>query len=126
MTVHHVKVQHRAAAFKGGFCIFGEAREVRGEYRRGQFNGHKRRPAPSCVTTPDYTRTRVHYRKRYTRRVSFNAELQPCFGGGMVFCEGGTTKCGSAKSRPFDLLADRKSTRLNSSHRTISYAVFCL
>src|SRR5207248_10160308 len=24
------------------------------------------------------------------------------------------------------LLADRKSTRLNSSHRTISYAVFCL
>src|SRR5207248_11213649 len=83
-------------------------------------------PAPSCVTTPDYTRTRVHYRKRYTRRVSFNAELQPCFGGGMVFCEGGTTKCGSAKSRPFDLLADRKSTRLNSSHRTISYAVFCL
>src|SRR5205823_6015991 len=55
----------------------------------------------------DYTRTRVHYRKRYTRRVSFNAELQPCFGGGMVFCEGGTTKCGSAKSRPFDLLALR-------------------
>src|SRR5437867_8922337 len=25
-----------------------------------------------------------------------------------------------------DLLRDRKSTRLNSSHRTISYAVFCL
>src|SRR5438094_7821903 len=25
-----------------------------------------------------------------------------------------------------DALADRKSTRLNSSHRTISYAVFCL
>src|SRR5207248_10279637 len=25
-----------------------------------------------------------------------------------------------------DLAADRKSTRLNSSHRTISYAVFCL
>src|SRR6266516_4143914 len=25
-----------------------------------------------------------------------------------------------------DLLGDRKSTRLNSSHRTISYAVFCL
>src|SRR5437867_12139021 len=25
-----------------------------------------------------------------------------------------------------DLLVDRKSTRLNSSHRTISYAVFCL
>src|SRR5207248_11479491 len=26
----------------------------------------------------------------------------------------------------FDSVADRKSTRLNSSHRTISYAVFCL
>src|SRR5437867_8896513 len=26
----------------------------------------------------------------------------------------------------FDLNGDRKSTRLNSSHRTISYAVFCL
>src|SRR5207248_10869208 len=25
-----------------------------------------------------------------------------------------------------DLVVDRKSTRLNSSHRTISYAVFCL
>src|SRR3712207_8693616 len=27
---------------------------------------------------------------------------------------------------PFDLLEDRKSTRLNSSHANISYAVFCL
>src|SRR3712207_7941347 len=26
----------------------------------------------------------------------------------------------------FDTLADRKSTRLNSSHANISYAVFCL
>src|SRR5207248_2553571 len=28
--------------------------------------------------------------------------------------------------RSFDPVQDRKSTRLNSSHRTISYAVFCL
>src|SRR5207248_5376760 len=28
--------------------------------------------------------------------------------------------------RPVDPSGDRKSTRLNSSHRTISYAVFCL
>src|SRR3712207_8738363 len=28
--------------------------------------------------------------------------------------------------RPADDLADRKSTRLNSSHANISYAVFCL
>src|SRR5207248_9793287 len=34
-----------------------------------------------------------------------------------------------ASGQPFALAAfmgDRKSTRLNSSHRTISYAVFCL
>src|SRR5207248_6152021 len=29
-------------------------------------------------------------------------------------------------SGPIRALPDRKSTRLNSSHRTISYAVFCL
>src|SRR3712207_7649353 len=32
----------------------------------------------------------------------------------------------SAAHRLFPLLADRKSTRLNSSHANISYAVFCL
>src|SRR5207248_9781965 len=30
------------------------------------------------------------------------------------------------RRRGLDLRVDRKSTRLNSSHRTISYAVFCL
>src|SRR2546426_7899805 len=29
-------------------------------------------------------------------------------------------------SQPYDAKADRKSTRLNSSHLVISYAVFCL
>src|SRR5690348_17490300 len=34
---------------------------------------------------------------------------------------------GTHASRDFtDLLGDRKSTRLNSSHPSISYAVFCL
>src|SRR5437667_8743314 len=33
---------------------------------------------------------------------------------------------GSHRSRPVDDLRDRKSTRLNSSHITNSYAVFCL
>src|SRR5437762_5340051 len=32
----------------------------------------------------------------------------------------------SAVARPWDRKLDRKSTRLNSSHRCISYAVFCL
>src|SRR5438067_9864369 len=30
------------------------------------------------------------------------------------------------QSEPADLVRDRKSTRLNSSHVSISYAVFCL
>src|SRR5207253_8925021 len=29
-------------------------------------------------------------------------------------------------SSPFEIIGDRKSTRLNSSHVAISYAVFCL
>src|SRR5262245_64894568 len=33
---------------------------------------------------------------------------------------------GHAEQRVEDALADRKSTRLNSSHLGISYAVFCL
>ena len=42
VTIHNVQVQHRATAFERGFSVVGEPREVRGEYRRGQFNGHKR------------------------------------------------------------------------------------
>src|SRR5215211_8617638 len=40
----------------------------------------------------------------------------------------GTSPCGRAPSsrRPSDRRRDRKSTRLNSSHTVISYAVFCL
>src|SRR5207248_11186186 len=33
---------------------------------------------------------------------------------------------GASGARILGTLVDRKSTRLNSSHRTISYAVFCL
>src|SRR6266705_4315429 len=38
----------------------------------------------------------------------------------------GTTCAGRADRRRRRAHLDRKSTRLNSSHRTISYAVFCL
>src|SRR2546429_2061888 len=37
-----------------------------------------------------------------------------------------TAHASSAPSRPDDFRRDRKSTRLNSSHGYISYAVFCL
>src|SRR5258708_16856664 len=36
------------------------------------------------------------------------------------------SSCGLDRSRPSRFTADRKSTRLNSSHQIISYAVFCL
>src|SRR5437764_6784135 len=40
----------------------------------------------------------------------------------------GLRAAGEARWRPHSsaILGDRKSTRLNSSHRCISYAVFCL
>src|SRR5207248_10305113 len=42
--------------------------------------------------------------------------------GGMHIRE----RVGNAAPDRGDVIGDRKSTRLNSSHRTISYAVFCL
>src|SRR5437762_5598052 len=39
---------------------------------------------------------------------------------------GGTFGGPVRKNRVFFFMEDRKSTRLNSSHRCISYAVFCL
>src|SRR5438270_4076439 len=38
----------------------------------------------------------------------------------------GTRKVGTREMGDADLAGDRKSTRLNSSHSQISYAVFCL
>src|SRR5438132_10769238 len=37
-----------------------------------------------------------------------------------------TTSISVANQNPSTILIDRKSTRLNSSHTVISYAVFCL
>src|SRR3712207_7289197 len=37
-----------------------------------------------------------------------------------------STKPGGEQPRFYNFLGDRKSTRLNSSHANISYAVFCL
>src|SRR5256885_11153118 len=46
------------------------------------------------------------------------------FEAGHVYCVAGGEK--SAEPKQICLGADRKSTRLNSSHLVISYAVFCL
>src|SRR5438876_1628398 len=40
--------------------------------------------------------------------------------------EVGTGNAAEQKSKRGDVVRDRKSTRLNSSHPSISYAVFCL
>src|SRR5437763_8824926 len=45
--------------------------------------------------------------------------------GDQVVLQQGDHRTGDVVRRG-DLLEDRKSTRLNSSHRCISYAVFCL
>src|SRR5260221_5833934 len=64
-----------------------------------------------------------------------DAESVPCDGQcvGVVTraVAGGTRRVHAGQKKQFDAheafaLADRKSTRLNSSHTVISYAVFCL
>src|SRR5258707_2549408 len=46
--------------------------------------------------------------------------------GGGVFPSGGSCAAPGGPRRAGDRVQDRKSTRLNSSHANISYAVFCL
>src|SRR5947209_12351911 len=47
----------------------------------------------------------------------------PVFHGDTLFCESEVLEVTPSRSKPD---RDRKSTRLNSSHANISYAVFCL
>src|SRR2546427_6072768 len=47
-----------------------------------------------------------------------------CFGGAQRFYEHFSAEIGL--NMKFSVFLDRKSTRLNSSHSQISYAVFCL
>src|SRR5438105_15872398 len=64
----------------------------------------------------------------------FRSSSTPCdnVGTGSVDTGGGgvttpnTPYCRWSTSMPPDVFEDRKSTRLNSSHEWISYAVFCL
>src|SRR5258708_38899872 len=46
--------------------------------------------------------------------------------GRVLFDRGPSSDNLSMDSRPWPTSGDRKSTRLNSSHQIISYAVFCL
>src|SRR5437867_9798354 len=58
-----------------------------------------------------------------------NAQVAPGFIPLQVTVDPGTASCEARLRQCFSCgppPPDRKSTRLNSSHRTISYAVFCL
>src|SRR5205807_3439085 len=48
------------------------------------------------------------------------------FRSAFAFLHNGTPNLSATPGRPALSLTDRKSTRLNSSHLVISYAVFCL
>src|SRR2546430_12008398 len=58
--------------------------------------------------------------RRSTSTESIGASSAPKARSGGADPEGGAAEAGSPRAR------DRKSTRLNSSHSQISYAVFCL
>src|SRR6202011_6000332 len=47
VTVHHIAMEHSAAAIQRRFRIFAEPREVCGKNRGCQFDGHGQRAAPS-------------------------------------------------------------------------------
>src|SRR2546421_6451571 len=70
--------------------------------------------SPRCERRPDVRRVRVERRAGLARE-----------GGDGVVYEGLREPVDDA-ARVFANLEDRKSTRLNSSHDQISYAVFCL
>src|SRR5947208_16156257 len=67
-------------------------------------------------------------RRRHLDHVSFPTRRSSDLPGGRRRAEQYARPCKQANcpSRSVEEAADRKSTRLNSSHQIISYAVFCL
>src|SRR5207248_7705800 len=86
-------------------------------------------PPPSSTLFP-YTTLFRSRRDHFVERLALAAAREP--GGGAPVAQlgqehrraGGIDR--AALLARLHLARDRKSTRLNSSHRTISYAVFCL
>src|SRR3712207_7136350 len=87
------------------------------------------------ATTEIYTLS-LHDALPIFRRGIFNGHRQPTRMGGQILAEAASrvvvtvallaAGLGVAAPAIAIVLADRKSTRLNSSHANISYAVFCL
>src|SRR5437899_5933401 len=82
---------------------------------------------PSRVFSTVAFGNRATWRKRRARTVS-RAASRAGEGWGLkdVIAESGSNKAAGPTSTSTSWRADRKSTRLNSSHLGISYAVFCL
>src|SRR3712207_7517470 len=78
-----------------------------------------RRP-PRSTLFPYTTLFRSPHRRRRRCRPRDGGAGDPRHGGG----DAGRGRAGQLGGQP--TAADRKSTRLNSSHANISYAVFCL
>src|SRR5437764_14502638 len=66
---------------------------------------------------PIFSSEMTHYR---TIRMNATGKHKPLWGCGPIEQCAGEIRAGIGNAQ------DRKSTRLNSSHRCISYAVFCL
>src|SRR5258708_14626099 len=66
------------------------------------------------------------FRSRVERSHEFSLNAERAFGVGPVIAPGIATSREVNRYWPRTTSRDRKSTRLNSSHQIISYAVFCL
>src|SRR3712207_7379510 len=78
--------------------------------------GHRGAARPGAVVRGDRLAADPHAVRRAARRLALaGGGAEPC--GGAVDGRGSGGRAGRR---------DRKSTRLNSSHANISYAVFCL
>src|SRR3712207_7135420 len=82
-----------------------------------------RRP-PRSTLFPYTTLFRSQYDTTHQFTTGLNATSVAEYGYAEV--DQTTAQNGSIAVMPFGPLLDRKSTRLNSSHANISYAVFCL
>src|SRR5687768_17702573 len=80
-----------------------------------------RAPALRSVSTA-LSATRVFF----ARCTPSGKPIRPCQGEEVETSRGGRIPAVESQGRPGLLERDRKSTRLNSSHGYISYAVFCL
>src|SRR5436190_17146353 len=73
------------------------------------------------VLRPRSTSTLLPYTTLFRSAVGSRPATRMCSGAPSTIC------CDEVPpTRPQIVLGDRKSTRLNSSHTVISYAVFCL